>query len=125
MRTSEKDVDTLAKEMGTAKAQIPLAAPQTGEYKSRWSAYYQLENQHEKAVQLAKFHRLRLQTRLDEARKKYAAAFQKGEPWPDPEEFRQYKIDKDLRSAPRDWNVRLKEKLAKDREKSSHKSSSH
>lgn len=113
VRSSQKEVDTLTNEKASAKADTLTAQPQTGENKIRWNTYFEVEKNLEKAVQMLKYSELRLESRKEEARKSYLQAFNAGKDWPDPEEFSAYQKQKKLRDAPRDWNARLKEELAK------------
>ncbi|MEQ1876536.1 MAG: hypothetical protein ABL958_07810 [Bdellovibrionia bacterium] len=111
-RASQRERDTLEKEKEAAKADIPNAQPQTGETKAKWNVFFAAEKKYDKAVQMEHFHKLRLETRREEARKNYLAAFQAGQDWPPPDEYKAYQTEKRLRNAPKDWNTSLKEKLA-------------
>jgi hypothetical protein len=113
LRNAAREVEAAIKEKDQAYAQIQTAQIQTGEIKAKWSSFYEAEKRLEKVRQKHKYLELRLDSRKTEARKTYQDAFAKGEPWPDPEEFRLYMIAKNAREAPRDWDQRLKLELEK------------
>ena len=48
-----------------------------------------------------------MERRLLESRLAYEKAFQKEEPWPNPEEYAAYKANKELRAANLNWNKRV------------------
>lgn len=60
-----------------------------------------------KLEQQAKYLEIRVEQRKEFARADYRRAFRADKPWPNPEEFEEYKARKRLRSAPRSWDKRV------------------
>lgn len=57
--------------------------------------------------QLSQFYKIRSERRRVEGRRQYRISFQKGEDWPDPNEYQQYLVHKKLRASPRAWETRV------------------
>lgn len=60
-----------------------------------------------KLRQDAHYAKIRAEKRKVLGRRQYKVAFQKGETWPDPEDFKRYKTNKRLRAADLNWNKRV------------------
>ncbi len=60
-----------------------------------------------KLRQRLKYLDIRARRRLVETRKSYRIAFKQEKPWPDPKEYEYYQTQKRLRSAPRNWALRV------------------
>lgn len=58
-------------------------------------------------TQKAEYFRIKMELRRVYGRKAYRIAFQKGEDWPDPSEFKAYETNKRLQEAPRNWSHRV------------------
>jgi hypothetical protein len=117
LRLSEKRVESIQKELASSKEQIQSAKPQTGETKTRWSAYFDAEKRLEKAQQEQLYYSVRLDSRKKEAQRAYLKSLETSSPWPDPNELEAYQRDKRLREAPRNWDDRLKLELQKSKGK--------
>jgi hypothetical protein len=59
------------------------------------------------ADQEALYFEIRSEQRKDYARRAYLDAFNRGLKWPNPEDFETYKKQRELQSAPREWNAKL------------------
>jgi hypothetical protein len=60
-----------------------------------------------RAKQALAYFEIKVERRRLEARLAYEKAFQRGESWPDPNEFRAYLANKDLKSANMHWSARV------------------
>jgi hypothetical protein len=117
LRLAERAVMTLEKEKTANKAQMEAARLQTGEAKTKWTAYHETEKNLDQAQQHVKYLKLRKETRIEQDRKSYRDALASGSPWPDPQEFKDYMTNKRLKTAPRDWNERLRQLLGEKKPK--------
>lgn len=59
------------------------------------------------AEQESLYYEIRAKQRLEYARTEYLKAFEKGEAWPDPNDFVTYKLQRKLRDAPREWSSKI------------------
>lgn len=88
------------------EAELKDVVPQSGQIKFAQKRIYESRDKITKLEQRKTYFELKINARVSEARKAYRAAFKKGEDWPDPKEFEEYKIAGKLR---RDgiagWNV--------------------
>lgn len=85
-------------------AELPPADPST---KRTIREKYNLERGLVQLEQEALYYEVRAKQRLEYARKTYLAAFHKGETWPDPAEYEEYKARLKLKTAPRNWDERV------------------
>lgn len=88
------------------KAELNDVVPQSGQIKFAQKRIYESMDKITKFEQRKLYFELKIQARLLEVKKSYKAAFAKGEAWPDPKEYDEYKVAGKLR---RDgligWNV--------------------
>ena len=56
---------------------------------------------------------MRAETRKELDRKSYLAAYKEKKPWPDPSEYDEYKTQRKLEQAPRNWDIRKRLEQAK------------
>lgn len=59
------------------------------------------------AEQEALYYEIRSKQRKAYAQDEYSKAFHKGAPWPDPEDFTVYKLQRKLKDAPREWSSKI------------------
>jgi hypothetical protein len=78
---------------------------------------FELEKLLSASLQRLDFLKIHLNSRKIYARKSYLKAFNAGEEWPNPQEFKDYKIHNKLQSATRDWGQRLQSMIAPKEEK--------
>lgn len=60
------------------------------------------------ALQMREYYKAKLKLREAEAKISYKRAFLKNDPWPDPNEYESYLLQKRLNEIPRNWSERLK-----------------
>lgn len=65
------------------------------------------DSRHNVAEQEALYYEIRAEQRKQYARTEYMKAFEKNEPWPDPNDFETYKLQRKLRDAPREWSSKI------------------
>lgn len=108
----EGEIEAEKKNLEEAQAEIDKAVPQTGQVKFAQKHYYEIKNRIEKLQQQALYYKLRHESRMQEARESYLKAYKKGESWPDPQEFEDYRISESARTKSRNWSV--KERMEKE-----------
>lgn len=65
------------------------------------------ESRQNVAEQEGLYYEIRAEQRKQYARAEYSKAFEKSEPWPDPNDFETYKLQRKLRDAPREWSSKI------------------
>lgn len=100
--------DSVKEEIKTMKADLEALPPRDSGRKKMQQDLTQRETRLMVADQEALYFEIRAKQRKDYARKEYLDAFHAGKPWPDPEDFEAYKLQRRLQDAPREWNSRLK-----------------
>lgn len=95
-------------ELKTLKEDLGKLAPRDPSLKKLKNDIAKTETRILVADQEGLYFEIRAKQRKNFARKEYLNAYSKKEKWPDPEEFRLYKIQRSLESAPRDWSAHLK-----------------
>ncbi|MEZ0390799.1 MAG: hypothetical protein ACAH59_01195 [Pseudobdellovibrionaceae bacterium] len=119
--------DDLLKEEGKVKAALSAAskelegfekdlaavAPQTGQVKYAQKRVYETRARIEKLKQAQQYWSLRAETRKKWAREKYLAAFREKKSWPPPKEWEEYKIQRKLEVAPRNWSIQQRMEQSK------------
>lgn len=109
----EGQISTEKKNLEEADGQIKKAVPQTGQIKFARKHYFEIKANLEKLQQLQKYYALRMESRKNEDQTEYLKAFEKDQPWPDPQEFDDYKTQESARFKKRTWNV--KERIEQER----------
>jgi hypothetical protein len=94
-------------ELKEARAAVEEAPPQTGERRRAMRGVEILEKRVRVAQQRAMYFEILLKDRKKFARKQYIAAFNEKKPWPPPENFESYKVNKRLREVSLKWDDRL------------------
>jgi len=78
---------------------------------SRRQQIYALYSQEKKLLQLkqqAEYLKIRQERRKEHVRKVYPQYYEQNKPWPDENEVAEYKKLKELRSAPKSWDERIR-----------------
>lgn len=112
IKNHEQMISTKEKELENAEKDLLHAQAQTGEEKMRRNVVFDIKNELVKLKQKLRYWRARAETRKAYAREEYNRAFEKDESWPDPEEYKLYKVNERLVNASRNWDDRLRESLA-------------
>ena len=99
-------IESEAKNLEEAKATLKKVVPQTGQIKFAQKHYFDSLARIEKLKQLQRYYALKLKSRESEAQELYLKAFEKDQPWPEPEEFETYKITEMARTKSRHWSVK-------------------
>ena len=99
IKSAEKDLEDKKKEAA-------LAVPQTGQIKFGQKRVYEAENVLAKLNQQKTYWELKVLSRKNWAREHYLKAYEKKELWPDPKENEEYRAQKKLEEAPKDWNAK-------------------
>ena len=85
--------------------------PQTGQIKYAQKRVNESKAKISKLEQEKQFLEIKIKTRLNEPRKSYTKAFNADQPWPDPQEWENYRIQRKFQQAKKTWDVkeRIKE----------------
>lgn len=107
-------VGDLARDLATHKSSVAeesknleIAEPRSKDLALARKRLREAEMRLEKTQQALKYFEIKVERRRLEARLAYEKAFQKGEDWPDPAEFRAYQANKELKSANLQWSARV------------------
>jgi hypothetical protein len=112
LEESRKAIDAAKKALEGAKKEMSMAVPQTGENKVRIGQFFDAERKVDELLQQKRFLEVHLKSRKEFARKSYKIAFSKDIPWPDPEEWAAYQVNRKLAGDPRSWDERLRKYFA-------------
>jgi hypothetical protein len=88
------------------KKALSEVTPQTGQIKFAQKRVFDSGAKLDRLKQEQQWLELRVSERRRHAKIQYLKAFKSKEPWPDPLEFEQYKTEKRLRAAKKNWDVR-------------------
>jgi hypothetical protein len=103
---AEQGIAAEKKTLEGHEQELKEVVPQSGQIKFAQKRIYESRDKITKLEQRKLYFELKIKARMAEARKAYRAAFNKGEEWPDPKEYDEYKVASKLR---RDgligWNV--------------------
>ncbi len=105
-------VEETEKQVVTNKKELDAVVPQTGQIKFAQKRYFESEQKLNLLRQQKEWLKIRSEERLKESQKSYRRAFKKGEKWPDSQEFEAYKDELRIRSAKKEWDVKLRMKEA-------------
>lgn len=99
LKSAEKDLQDKIKEQGNV-------VPQTGQNKFAQKRVDEAAAVVDKLNQMKLYWELKVQSRKNWAREAYLKAYEKKEAWPDPKEVEEYKAQKKLEEAPRNWDAK-------------------
>jgi len=99
LKSAEKELEGFQKDTAAV-------LPQTGQIKYAEKRVYETSARIEKLKQMKQYWELRAETRKDWSRRNYLIAYKAKKPWPDPNEYEQYKLQRKLELAPRQWNIK-------------------
>ena len=103
-----KAYDAAIKSVASAKKEMGMAIPQTGELRVRQGQFFDAEKALADVQQKKRFLEVHLKSRKEFSRKAYDIAFKKDEEWPNQEEHRLYQANRKLNTDPKSWDERLK-----------------
>lgn len=104
MEEAQRKQESIKRELEEAKKDLETAGIQNGEIKVRRQAVFDKIQELDAAAQKTKYLELQAETRKMFARREYKKAFLANKEWPDPEEFRLYKIHQKLVSIPKSYD---------------------
>jgi len=104
LETQERKVESLKKDLSVAKSDLSLADPQNGEATVRRQTVFDMSTKLDLEGQKARFLEIQVESRREFARKSYNKAFDKGEEWPQSEEYHLYQVNQKLLTAPRSYD---------------------
>lgn len=107
VETIQREIEAEAKAMDKAKKEMEAAAPRSREKVVARRDFMKFKERVERLTQNLRYYEIRRDRRKAEDQKSYAIAFEKGEPWPNMEEYEQYLAVKRLREAPQIWDARV------------------
>ncbi len=97
---AQKKVETKTKDLAKTK-------PRTIERKNIQGEILSEQTKRERSLQMQEYYKIRAIRRKAEGQIEYKKAFKKKEPWPKPEEYEAYKLNKALVSASKNWGDRV------------------
>lgn len=100
-------VKELEKQIETSNKELASSEPRSIDLKIKAKEISGLKDRLIRLKQGEEYFRIRAELRRVEARKAYTIAFEKGEEWPNPEEFKAYEVNKRLRTVPLNWSERV------------------
>ncbi len=106
LAATQKMIADATKQLDEHKANVHKAKPQTGQIKFAEKRVWDTEKAIDLLVQQEKYWKIRIAERKKVARIEYLKAFKDGKSWPDPKELEEYKVEKRLRQAKLQWDVR-------------------
>lgn len=104
MEDSQRKVEDAKRELEEAKKNLENAGIQNGEIKVQRLSVFDKMQQLDKAMQTARYLELQAESRKEYDRKSYKKAFDAGKEWPDPEDFRLYKVHQKLVNIPKSYD---------------------
>lgn len=104
LAATQKSIGDADKAYKDKLAELSKAKPQTGQFKYIQGQAFQAEHAFELLKQQEKYWKIRISERKRLSRMQYLKAFKKKEPWPSPEEFKEYETEKRLRQAKLSWD---------------------
>ncbi len=107
----KKAVEAEEKQLEEHKKALSEVVPQTGQIKYAQKRVYESEAKIQRLKQEVQWLEISAKERQKNARISYLKAFKKGEAWPDPKEYEDYKEQMKLRNIKLTWSVkdRMKE----------------
>jgi hypothetical protein len=103
IKEMEAAISGTEKAVQEAQENYQKAVPQTGQIKFALKRLNEAKAALEKQRQMKQYWELRLKSRLRWDREHYLRAYNKKEPWPPPEEYEEYRAQRALESASRNW----------------------
>lgn len=102
----KKAAEAEEKQLEEHKKALAEVVPQSGQIKYAQKRVYESEAKIQKLKQEAQWLKVSARERLKQDKINYLKAFNKGEPWPDPKEYAEYKEQMRLRRIKLNWNVK-------------------
>jgi hypothetical protein len=99
-------ISAAEKELEGFQKDAEAVVPQTGQIKYAQKRVSETTAKIEKLKQMKQYWEIRAESRKDWARQSYLKAYNAKKPWPEPEEYEQYKLQRKLEQAPRNWNIK-------------------
>ncbi len=103
---TEKKIEEQKKIIEEFPEKFEHIVPQTGQTRKIYKEYYQAKNQLDALKQKALYYELAAKSRKYEARKLYLEAFEAEKEWPDPKEYEEFKLNKQVQSVNLSWRQR-------------------
>jgi hypothetical protein len=107
-----KDSDAIISQIAAAKVEVEKSkanydsAPiRTGQQQDAADDYFESKNRLEKLIEHLRYLSLAGEHRIKEDHEEYAKAFEKAEPWPNPQAYSDFLIDQKLQNAPKEWSA--------------------
>lgn len=113
LANAKNQVGSAEREVAEHQKSIDVAIPQTGQIKYAQKRFFEAEAKLTKAKQMVQYYELRIKSRLKWVKESYRKAYAAKEAWPNPAEFEEYKAQKALEQASRDWSVKARLEEAK------------
>lgn len=112
IKATEDSIKSAGGELNGFLLDLKKIKPQTGQIKYAQKRVDETNSKLDKLKQMLQYWELKKKSRTLEARAAYLAAYKEKKPWPDPNEYKQYLIQKKLRQAPLNWDVKKRMEAA-------------
>jgi uncharacterized protein YhaN len=106
-------ISAAEKELEEFQKALEAVVPQTGQIKYASKRVSETTARIDKLKQMKQYWEMRAESRKEWDRKAYLVAYKAKKPWPDPNEYEQYKLQRKLEQAPRNWDIRERLEQAK------------
>ena len=107
LRSAEASFEDFKEKRASFTKDLQKSPPNTQERRLLRQELAQANKDYAAIVQEITFLSIKLEERKHKARKSYIKAFKTGSPWPNMAEYEEYKVNRRLRQAPRDWSTRV------------------
>ena len=101
----KKTVEEAKAAVADARSEVKAATPQSRQIEYANKRLDSAIQKYNRAVQISAYFQVRAENRLAKDRKDYADAYSKKQPWPDPQEYEQYKVAEKLIKPPAPWSA--------------------
>lgn len=107
VQAGERGVEELQKKVAGAEQNLQASLPRSLDRRTAQDELVKFRAALAKTTEQLEYFRVRLSRRYAETRYNYKVAFRSGRPWPPPNEFENYMINKKLANAPKAWSAHL------------------
>jgi hypothetical protein len=97
-------INSLKTEVEKNRREYETAPLRTGQRQDAADDYFDSQHRLDKQIEKFRYLSISAEKRITEDRKSYRASVDKGVLWPDPDEFKDFALEKKLLNAPREWN---------------------
>ena len=105
LQEAKREVDAQEKQLEEFKKAFASVVPQTGQIKFAQKRLNDATDKLQRQRQMVRYWEIRLDTRKAESKKLYQQAFSKDKPWPNQQEWQEYKTIRAAQTKPKLWSI--------------------